>query len=204
MRGVRRGPPSPNWRIFLSTHAREIWACGFFCVQTSLFRTIYVFFIIHHATREVIHTRTTCHPTSEWTGWQIVRACDWDREPPRFLTHDRDSRYGFAFELRLKALNIRSVCTPFRSPQANAIAERWVKSVRAECLDHLLILNECHLPRVLTAYIAWFNRWRPHRSLGQQPPCAEIPTLRSSNRNGTGITARPVLGGLHHVYQLAA
>ena len=204
MRRVRRGPPSPNWRTFLAAHAREIWACDFFCVQTILFRTIYVFFIIHHASREIVHVRTTRHPTSEWTGRQIVEACGWDREPPRFLIHDRDSRYGIAFDLRLKALGIRSVRTPFRSPQANAIAERWVKSVRTESLDHYLILNERHLPRILTEYVTWCNRWRPHRSLGQQPPCPEMPAVRFSIRNGTGITARPVLGDLHHVYEAAA
>jgi transposase InsO family protein len=193
-----------TWRRnFLAAHAGEIWACDFFCVQTILFRTIYIFFILHHASREVVHVRTTCHPTSEWTGRQIVEVCGWDREPPRFLIHDRDSRYGTAFDLRLKALGIRSVRTPFRSPQANAIAERWVKSIRTECPDHLLILNERHLRSVLTD-VTWFNRWRPHRSLGQQAPCAEMPTSRSSNRNGAGIIARPILGGLHHVYELAA
>ena len=117
-----------------------------------------------------MHVRTTCHPTSEWTGRQIVEACGWERAPPRFLIHDRDSRYGMAFDLRLKALGIRSIRTPFRSPQANAIAERWVKSVRTECLDHYLILNGRHLRRVLTEYVTYFNRWRPHRSLGQRAP----------------------------------
>ncbi len=204
MRGLRRGPPSPTWRKFLTAHAREIWACDFFCVQTILFRTIYVFFIVHHASREVVHVRTTSHPTSEWTGRQIVEACRWERAPPRFLIHDRDSRYGTAFDLRLKALGTRSVRTPFRSPQANGIAERWVKSVRTECLDHLLILNERHLRRVLTEYVTYFNRWRPHRSLGQRAPCAPAPPSRASNRNGAGVNARPVLGGLHHVYDFAA
>ncbi len=97
LRGIHRGKPSPGWRNFLASHAREIWACDFFCVQTVFFRTIYVFFIIHHASREVVHVRTTRHPTSEWTEQQIVEACGWDREPPRFLIHDRDSRYGTAF-----------------------------------------------------------------------------------------------------------
>jgi transposase InsO family protein len=204
MRGLRCGPPSPNWRNFLSAHAREIWASDFFCVQTILFRTIYVFFIIHHASREVVHVRTTCHPTSEWTGRQIVEACGWDREPPRFLIHDRDSRCGTAFDLRLKALGIRSVRTPFRSPQANAIAERWVKSVRTECLDHTFIFNERHLHRVLNEYVAYFNHWRPHRSIGQRAPCAPAPSVRGRNRKATEVTGRPVLGGLHHVYELAA
>ena len=201
MRSVHRRPPSPNWRTFLTHHGREIWTCDFFCVRTILFRTIYVFFIIHHANREVVRIRTTSHPTSEWTERQIVWACDWDRQPPCFLIHDRDSRYGTEFRLRLKTLSIKPISTPFKSPRANAIAERWVKSVRSECLDHLLILNERHLRRVLMEYVTWFNRWRPHRSLGQQPPCPQGPSLRSSNLNVTGIAACPVLGGLHHVYE---
>ena len=204
MRGIHRGTPSPGWRNFLASHAREIWACDFFSVQTVFFRTIYVFFIIHHVSREVVHVRTTCHPTSEWTGQQIVEACDWDREPPRFLIHDRDSRYGVAFHRRIRSLGITSIRTPFRSPQANAIAERWVRSVRNECLDHLLILNERHLRRVLVEYVAYFNRWRPHRSVGQRAPCAQAPPLRDQAQEGVQVIARSVLGGLHHVYDLAA
>ncbi len=204
VRGIHRGKPSPGWRQFLGARAREIWACDFFCVQTIFFRTIYVFFIVHHANREIVHVRTTCHPTSEWTGQQVVEACGWDREPPRFLIHDRDSRYGAAFHRRICNLGIKSIRTPFRSPRANAIAERWVRSVRTECLDHLLILNERHLRRVLVEYVAYFNHWRTHRSLGQRAPCAQAPPTRSPNPDGTEVIARTVLGGLHHVYDLAA
>ncbi|NKB48599.1 MAG: transposase [Alphaproteobacteria bacterium] len=204
MRGIHRGKPSPNWRSFLSSHAQEIWACDFFCVQTILFRTIYVFFIVHHGSREVVHVRTTRHPTSEWTGRQIVEACGWDRAPPRFLIHDRDSRYGAVFHRRIRNLGITSIRTPFRSPRANAIAERWVKSVRTECLDHYLILNERHLHRVLAEYVTYFNLWRPHRSVGQQAPCAQAPPSPGASRKGTDVVARPVLSGLHHVYDVAA
>jgi len=203
MRGIHRRKPSAGWRQFLASHAAEIWACDFFCVHTIFFRTLYVFFIIHHVSREVVHIRTTCHPTSEWTGRQFFEACGWDRQPPCFLIHDRDNRYGTSFDLRLEALGTRSVRTPFRSPQANAIAERWVRSVRTECLDHLLILNERHLRRVLTEYVTYFNRWRPHRSLGQRAPCAPAPPSHASNRNGAGLITQPVLGGLHHVYDHA-
>ena len=204
MRGIHRGKPSPGWRNFLASHAHEIWACDFFCVQTVFFRTIYVFFIIHHVSREIVYVRTTYHPTSEWTGQQIVEACDWNREPPRFLIHDRDSRYGAAFHRRIRSLGITSIRTPFRSPRANAIAERWVRSARTECLDHLLILNERHLRRVLVEYVAYFNRWRPHRSVGQRAPCAQEPSLHGQDQEGVQVIARSVLGGLHHVYDLAA
>ncbi len=92
MRRSCDGVPSPGWRVFLKRHAADIWACDFFCVQTILFQTFYVFFVIHHASREVLHVQVTRHPTADWVAQQIVEACDWDREPPRFLIHDRDSR----------------------------------------------------------------------------------------------------------------
>ena len=167
-------------------------------------RTLYVFFVIHHVRREAVHMHVTKHPTAEWTGRQIVESCGWDREPPRYLIHDRDNRFGADFLQRLQALSISSVRTPFHSPKANAIAERWVRSVRAECLDHVLILNERHLRRVLTEYVAYYNRWRPHRTLGQRAPCEPDPSPISANDNGRNIAARPVLGGLHHVYERAA
>ena len=168
---------------------------------SSQFALTMPFFVIHHASREVVHVETTRHPTSEWTGRQIVETCGWDREPPRFLIHDRDSRYGTAFDQRVRNLGITSIRTPFRSPQATAIAERWVRSVRTECLDHMLILNERHLRRVLAEYVAYFNRWRPHRSIGPCAPCA--PAFLAAPAKGM-VVAEPVLRGLHHVYQMAA
>lgn len=146
----------------------------------------------------------TRHPTSEWVARQIVETCGWEREPPRFLIHDRDSRYGLIFDRRIRGLGIAQIRTPFRSPQANAIAERWVRSARTECLDHMFIFNERHLRRVLGEYVAYFNHWRPHRSIGQRAPCAPASSARGQNREGTEVMARPVLGGLHHVYDLAA
>jgi hypothetical protein len=94
MRRPYGGKPSPGWRQFLKRHAQDIWACDFFCVRTIWFQTLYVFFAIRHANREVLHVQVTRHPTAEWTAQQIVECCGWDRDPPRFLIHDRDSRYG--------------------------------------------------------------------------------------------------------------
>src|SRR5262249_39930208 len=125
----------------------------FLCVQTITFRTLYVFFVIHHASRQVLHVHVTPHPTAEWTAQQIVECCSWDRVPPRFLVHDRDSCYGTSFDRRVRNLGITQVRTPFRSPRANAIAERWVRSVRTECLDHVFIFNEGHLQKVLGEYV---------------------------------------------------
>jgi len=202
MRRAWDGNPSPGWRRFLKQHASAIWACDFLCVQTIFFKTLYVFFVIDHASREVLHVRSTRHPTAEWVAQQIRECCGWDREVPRFLIHDRDSRYGAAFDRRLANLGITQIRTPFRSLQANSIAERWVRSLRTECLDHLFILNERHLRRVLAEYVRYFNRWRPHRSIGQRAPCAvELP---SRDAQDGVIVGKPVLGGLHHVYHLAA
>ena len=168
------------------------------------FRTLYVFFVIHHASRQVLHVHVTPQPTGEWAAQQIVECCSWDCNPPRFLVHDRDSCYGTPFDRRAHKLGIVHVRTPFRSPRANAIAERWVRSVRIECLDHLFIFNERHLQKVLGEYVGYFNHWRPHRSIGQRAPCAPATPAPRRSAQGQKVIAIPVLGGLHHVYQLAA
>lgn len=202
MRRPWNGEPAPGWRSFLKQHASAIWACDFLCVQTIFFKTLYVFFVIHHASREVLHAGVTRHPTAEWVGRQMVECCGWDRKPPRFLIYDRDSRYGTVFDRKLRALGIIQIRTPFRSPKANSIAERWVKSLRTECLDHMFILNERHLRSVLAEYVHYFNAWRPHRSIGQRAPCPiEAPHGATQSAE---IIAKPVLGGLHDVYHLAA
>jgi transposase InsO family protein len=170
--------PTGTWREFLMRHASDIWACDFFCVPTVLFQTLHVFFVIRLANREILHVEVTRHPTAGWAAQQIVECCAWDRAPPRFFIHDRDSRYGASFDRRVRGLGIRQVRTPFRSPRANAIAERWVRSARSECLDHLMVFSEANLRRVLSAYVTYYNRWRPHRSLGQSAPCGEAMSLR--------------------------
>src|SRR5215468_4909797 len=111
---------------------------------------------------------------------------------------------GTSFDRRVRNLGIAQARTPFRSPRANAIAERWVRSVRIECLDHVFIFNERHLQKVLGEYIGYFNHWRPHRSIGQRAPCAPATPAPRRSAQGRKVIAIPVLGGLHHVYQLAA
>jgi transposase InsO family protein len=202
MRRPYDGTPSPGWRQFLAQHSQEIWACDLFTVQTLWFRTIYVFFVIHHGTRELIHARVTAYPNSQWLAQQIVEACGPSTEPPRFLIHDRDGGYGAEFNRRAESLGITQICTPIRAPKANAIAERWVRSIRNECLDYRLILGYQHLQRTINEYVDYYNRWRPHRSLGQKPPRAA--STESRKELGSRVTARPILGRLHHVYQWAA
>jgi transposase InsO family protein len=201
MRRPWNGQPSPGWRQFLAQHADEIWACDLFTVQTIWFRTLYVFFVIHHGSRELIHVRVTANPTAGWLAQQMTQACDVDRELPSYLIHDRDGCYGAAFSRRVQSLGIRQIRTPVKAPKANAIAERWVRTARSECLDHRLVLGYQHLQRLMDEYVGYYNDWRPHRSRGQRAPC---PRERASPRWGNRIVAKPVLGGLHHVYRYAA
>ena len=202
MRQPYSGTPSPGWRQFLTHHRDEIWACDLFTVQTVWFQTLYVFFVIHHGTRELIHARVTAHPKSEWLAQQMVEACGISREPPRYLIHDRDSSFGAAFNRRVASLKIEQMRTPAKAPRANAFAERWVRTIRNECLDHRLIFGHHHLQRTVDEFVAYYNRWRPHRSLGQIAPCPHIKEPRV--KPAKHLIAKPILGGLHHVYQWAA
>ena len=202
MRHRYNGTPSPSWRRFLARHSSEIWACDLFTVQTLWFRTLYVFFVIHHANREIVHARVTAHPNSQWLAQQMIEACGLSTEPPRFLIHDRDSSFGTVFDRRIESLGIKQIRTPVRAPKANAIAERWIRSIRNECLDHRLILGHQRLQQTVCEYVDYYNRWRPHRSLGQTAPCPEF--WKSQEEATEEITATPILGGLHHVYQWAA
>ncbi len=202
MRRPYNGVPSPGWRQFLTQHAQHIWACDLFTVQTLWFRTLYVFFVIHHGTREIVSLHVTAHPTAEWLAQQLVEACGPEREPPRFLIHDRDGCYGAAFNRRVRSLGVKQIRTPVRAPRANAIAERWIRTVRSECLDHIFVFGHQQLKRSLNEYCAYYNRWRPHRSLGQTSPCGS--SVKIIKPSGGRIVAEPVLDGLHHVYQFAA
>jgi transposase InsO family protein len=189
--------PSQTWRTFLRTHAHTTWAADLFTVPTVTFRTLYVLFFITHGRRELVHAAVTAHPTAAWVWRQVVEATAWGRRP-RHLVRDRDAVYGGDFIRRARGLGIETVLTPVRAPRANAIAERVVRTFRNECLDHLIPFDERHLRTILAEYVAYSNTERPHRSLGLEPP---LPRARLTKGS---IRARPVLGGLHHVYQHAA
>ena len=190
-------PPSQSWHTFLANHAQTIWAADLFVVQTLTFQTLYVLFFISHGRRPLVHFEVTAHPTAAWVWRQLIEATPWNRRP-NYLIHDRDRVWGADFGNRTSGLGIKSVRTPIRAPRANSIAERWVRTVRRECLDHLIPLSDRHLRAILSEFVDYYNQDRPHRSLGLQAPS---PTLQ--NGQG-GITVRPVLGGLHHVYERAA
>jgi len=152
---------------------------------------------IAHGRRELLHVNVTAHPTAAWVWRQLVDATAWGRRP-RFLVRDRDRVYGGDFVRRAKRLGIEAVLTPVRAPRANAVAERVMGTIRRECLDHLIVRNERHLHAIVADFVAFYNGARPHRTLGLETP---LP----ADRLAVGpIRARPVLGGLHHVYQRAA
>jgi transposase InsO family protein len=196
-------PPSQTWGTFLRNHAHAIWAADLFTVQTVAFRTLYVLFYVTHGRRELVHLAVTAHPTAAWVWRQLLEATPWGRRP-RYLLRDRDRVYGGDFVPRARAIGIQTLLTPFRAPKANAIAERVVRTLRNECLDHVLILNERHLRAVLQEYAAFYNTERPHRSLALAPPLQRRPARPASSALPGRVVARPILGGLHHVYQRAA
>lgn len=166
-------------------------------VEQPRHRVIYVFFIVSHERRELRHFNVTASPTAAWMWRQLLEATPWGRQPTH-LIHDRDAVYSGSFGSRLGRLGIAGVRTPVRSPKANAIAERLIRTIRTECLDHIIVFNELHLRAVLSEFAHYYNRDRPHRSLHLASPV-------STEVLGTGeVIARPVLGGLHHVYYRAA
>jgi putative transposase len=196
----RRGParpPSQTWRTFLATHAAQIWAADLLTVQTLTFKMLYVLVLIAHGRRELVHVNVTTNPTAAWVWRQVIEATPWGRKP-RYLLRDRDHTYGGAFRERAGRLGIETLLSPVRAPRANAIAERVIGTLRRECLDHLIIVNEQHLRSVLAEFVRFYNTERPHRTLRLDTP---LPHARS---NVGPIRARPVLGGLHHVYERAA
>ena len=148
--------PSSSWRTFLSNHRPQIWASDFFTVQTLWFGTLYVFFFIAHDRRALVHVNVTAHPKADWVWRQLIQATPW-AAGPRFLIRDRDRSYGGDFLVRARRIGIETVLTPIASPQANAIAERLVGTLRRECLDHMIVLNERHLRHVLHEFVRHYN-----------------------------------------------
>jgi putative transposase len=192
----------PTWREFLRAQAASIVACDFFTVETMFLRRYYVLFFIAHASRRVWLAGCTTNPTGPWVTQQARNlGLDFAEHDVRFLIRDRDSKYSGPFDEVFDSEGIRIVKTPVRAPRANAIAERFVRTVRAECLDWLLVLNRRHLERVLRDYVDHYNRERPHRALELRPPTADA--RRESSPVGE-ICRRDRLGGLIHEYYQAA
>jgi len=203
MRNVRtQQPRGQKWSTFLRNHAANIWACDFLQVTDLFFRPLFAFFLIELKTRKVIHVGVTRSPSDAWVAQQLREATPYG-QAPKYLIRDNDSKFGPFFARVARTSTIEMLKTPYHAPRANAIGERFMRSVRQECLDHLLILHERQLQRVLNSYVAYFNQARPHQGIAQQIPEASRSAL-SSHQAGEKVIARPVMGGLHHDYCWAA
>jgi putative transposase len=152
-------------------------------------------------TRQIVHTGVTKHPTDEWTAQQLREATPWGRGP-KYLIRDRDSRYGRHFSAMAVSSGIKELETPYRTPQANGICERFMGSLRRECLDHILIHDDKHLKQVVREYRAYFNQERPHQGIGQRIP--DQYDQSGSKPTSGRITSKAILGGLHHSYSRTA
>jgi putative transposase len=163
-RGPRR-PPSQTWRTFLTNHAHHLWAADLFTVPTLTFKTLYVLVFIAHGRRVLVHVNVTANPSAAWVWRQVIEATPWGSKP-RHLLRDRDAVYGRDFRRHARRIGIDAIATPVRSPRANAVIERVIGTLRRECLDHLIILDEHHLLSVLREFVTYYNQDRPHRTLG--------------------------------------
>jgi putative transposase len=195
----------PSWREFCRTQATTMLACGFFAVDTVLLRVIYVFFVLEIGTRRVHILGVTRHPTGEWATQQarnFMFAVGERADGFRFLVRDRDTKFTASFDAVFADAGLEVLRSPPRAPKANAYAERWVSTIRGECLDRMLIFGESQLVQVLTAYAAHYNVHRPHRALEQRSPMA-VDANRLPRIAGV-VRRREVLGGLINEYQRAA
>jgi transposase InsO family protein len=190
-------PPSQTWKTFLHNHLGQMVSMDFFTVPTITMRVLFVFLVLEHRRREVLHFNVTEHPSAAWTSQQIVEAFA-DRNAPRYLIRDRDSVYSNEVRLRIASLQIEEVLTAPQSPWQNPYAERLIGSIRRECLDHFVILNARHLKRTLSSYFAYYHGSRTHLGLDK-----ECPHARQVSSVGK-IVKIPQLGGLHHRYERTA
>ena len=194
-----RKPPSQTWRTFLENHAQQLVSIDFFTVPTLRFQVLYVFLVLAHDRRRILHFNVTAHPTAEWTGQQLREAFPF-AQLPRYLLRDRDAIFGDAFRGQVRDMGIQEVlCTP-RSPWQRAYVERVIGSIRRECLDHVIVFDESSLRRILRSYLDYYHRSRTHLSLGKDSP---EPRPIQPPKMGS-VVAVPQVGGLHHRYERRA
>jgi transposase InsO family protein len=185
-----RKPPSQPWRTFLENHVKQLISVDFFVVPTVTFRILYVFIVLAHDRRRILHFNVTEHPTTEWAAAQLLQAFPWDSSP-RFLLRDRDRIYGAAFRAQAKTLDITEVLTAFRSPWQSPYVERFIGSIRRECLNHVVIINEISLRRHMASYLDYYHGSRTHLSLGEDAPDERAVQAQEMGK----IYAIPKVGG---------
>jgi putative transposase len=200
----RARPPHPRgqtWLRFLHNQAEAIWACDFIQVTDVFFKSLFVFVLIELSSRRVVHVGITRHPTDVWTAQQLREATPFG-QGPKHLIRDNDAKYGPHFAAVAAGAHIDVITTPLEAPKANGICERFVGSVRRECLDHVFIFGERHLYRTMHTYVDYFNTLRPHQGLAQRIPIP--PSVAIITTPGKRLIVRSILGGLHHAYEWAA
>jgi len=195
-----------RWSTFLRMHAKAIIACDFFVAVTATCRLLFVFVVIEHHSRRLIHCNVTAHPNAAWTLQQLRDAVGLE-ERYEYLLHDRDSIFAKHLDESIERLGLKVLKSPPRSPIANAVCERVIGTIRRECLDWLIPLSESHLRRILKSWIRHYNGGRPHMGLGPGIPDSPIipdstPTSRHRRGEPYAVRADPILGGLHHEYTL--
>lgn len=194
----RRQPPSQTWRTFLANHISQIVAADFFVAPTATGRLLFVLVMLAHERRRIVRLGVTDHPTAAWTRQQLREAFPWDRAP-RYVMRDRDHAFaGWADSAR--AIGIEEILTAPRSPWQNAYIERFIGSVRRECLDHVIVMTATGLQRLMRAYCAYSEESRTHLALNKDAPVARRVAVPSEGR----VVSIPLVGGLHHRYERQA
>jgi putative transposase len=190
---LRRKSPSQTWRAFLQNHTKDLVSIDFFATAT--FRILYVFLVLEHERRRIVHFNVTEGPSAQWTGQQLVNAFPYD-SAPKYLIRDRDKIYGAKFARRVRTMGVEQVLTAPQSPWQNPYCERVIGTLRRDCLDHVIVLGEQHLRRVLRKYLEYYHGARTHLALGKDAPepreCESI--------HGGNVIALPMVDGLHHRY----
>src|SRR5215467_13827063 len=194
-----RRPPSQTWRTFLDNHLQQLVSIDFFTVPTLRFQVLYVFLVLAHDRRRIVHFNVTAHPTAEWTGQQLREGFPFD-QLPRYLLRDRDAIFGDEFRRQVTDMGVHEVLSAPRSPWQRAYVERVIGSIRRECLDHLIVFNEISLRRTLRSYFEYYHKSRTHLSLAKDSPETRAIQPPEMGR----VVAVPLVGGLHHRYERRA
>jgi transposase InsO family protein len=189
---IRRGPPSQSWRTFLRNHADAIAAIDLCVVPTLTFERLFAFLVVGHGRRQLLWFAVTRNPSAEWLTQQMAEAFPWNTAPT-YLVRDNDRAYGQAFQRRIRAMGIRDRPISPRSPWQNPYAERLIGTLRRECLDHVLIVGERHLRRMLASYSSYYNESRTHLALEKDAPLASYPEVRSDHHHANSFRTAPSL-----------
>lgn len=187
-----------GWLVFLKNHREAIAAMDFFTVPTASFRLLYCFFVISHGRRRILHFNATEHPTAQWIVQQLREAFPED-SAPKYLMLDRDGKFSGEVARTLECLGSKLIQTAYHSPWQNGVAERWVGTCRRELLDHVIVLNQFHLRRLVREFICYYHEDRVHDALNQETPTGRV--LERRPNDAARVVGMPRVGGLHHRYQ---